>query len=154
VIRPVRVFMSCVVILTAAGSVGCARVSARTAPADSCVVSADAPIVEGASATVLGNSATTKGYGFDREIAALRENGTIVYRKGDVSELEAAEVRDGRLVIKAGRTGTSEPISGGRVVLHTGGGDRSFNYSNACTVEQAGLGVYALMQSELEHGGS
>jgi hypothetical protein len=109
--------------------------------------------MEGQAAKVDGQTATTQGFGFTRQIAALRDDGTIVYLTGE-SETEAAEIRDGRLTIKRGRTAVSEPISGGVVRLMQGGGGREFRYSSACSVEQAALGVYALVQSEVEHGGS
>lgn len=118
-----------------------------------CLVSPTLKGVEGMSATITGNRATTQGFGFTREIAELRDDGTILYL-GGANQTEVAEVRDGRLVIKQGRTAVSEPISDGTVRVSQGGGERTFSYTSACTVEQAALGTYALIQSEVEHGGS
>lgn len=143
--------LSTIVLATAVGS-GCAG-TAKNVRDGQCLVSPTLMGIEGTSATVAGNRATTQGFGFTREIAELRDDGTILYL-GGANQTEAAEVRDGRLVIKMGRTAVSEPISDGTVRVAQGGGERAFSYTSGCTVEQAALGTYALIQSEVEHGGS
>lgn len=144
-------FVFCLVSLSAfvASATGCATVRVKEPEPGSCVVTAKY-LVGGREAHVKDHKAKIPGLLGDRDIAYMKDDGTLVYSAG-IMELESGEAKDGKLILKGlGLSYSSDPIADGKVRVPMPLGSRDFTYEGDCRVEDAALGAFALFKMEDE----